>query len=226
MSKQFDESIEINSTPEIVWETLINPDQNKFWYGEFAEGAHPEGDWEVGQTVTFADSNKTGLVSKVIESEKDKAITIEYEGSLENGEVVLDSDEANLWKGLKESYKISQKDGKVVLEISAQVPDDYFGVLSKMWNPALQKIKLLAEKIKSLEDEGFSDIFVCDLPPTDSEEHTHDTHTVHYILDGELSIKDSTGIKLYSKGDVVEFPAGTTHTAMSEGGMMIVGEKK
>lgn len=83
--------------------------------------------------------------------------------------------------------------------------------------------------IKKLEKEGFTDIRVCPIPPRfDSGEHTHDEHTVHVILTGELTITDKNNTKTFYPGDCVEFGAGTTHSAKggAKKGSMIVGVKK
>jgi quercetin dioxygenase-like cupin family protein len=84
------------------------------------------------------------------------------------------------------------------------------------------------EWIEKLKAEGFEDVRVCPLPPLEgTPEHTHDEHTVHIILSGNLEISDSQGIHIYQTGDRVEFPAGTIHKAKSlELGEMIVGVKK
>ncbi len=82
--------------------------------------------------------------------------------------------------------------------------------------------------MEKLKKDGFTDLRVCPLPPNiDTGKHTHEQHTVHIILDGELTIIDNTGRKTYGNGDRVEFPAGTTHKAIgtSGGGSMIVGVK-
>lgn len=85
------------------------------------------------------------------------------------------------------------------------------------------------EIILDLEKQGFSDIRVCPIEPGfDSGEHTHDEHTVHVILSGELTIQDQNGKITFIPGDTVEFPAGTTHKAFgmkNESGSMIVGVK-
>lgn len=83
--------------------------------------------------------------------------------------------------------------------------------------------------IKILEKEGFKDIMVCPIEANfDSREHTHNEHTVHVILSGELTIVDKKGRKTYCPGDRIEFPVGTTHKALggSKKGSMIVGVKK
>lgn len=90
------------------------------------------------------------------------------------------------------------------------------------WNPAWETEQ---EWIKKLEQEGFREIRICPIP-RDAGEHTHDQHTVHVILEGELTIEDQEGTKTFRPGDRVEFPAGTTHKASGTGGSMIVGVKE
>lgn len=84
------------------------------------------------------------------------------------------------------------------------------------------------EIIKQLKKEGFIDLRICPFAAGfDSGEHTHEQHTVHIILDGELIIKDKKKTKIFHKGDRVEFPVGTKHNAKSpRGGSTIVGIKK
>ena len=81
--------------------------------------------------------------------------------------------------------------------------------------------------MEELRAEGFTDLRVCPTPPAGSPEHTHDLHTVHVVLRGELVIEDDGGRRTYLPGDRVEFPANTTHTAGTIGGdgEMIVGVK-
>jgi len=82
------------------------------------------------------------------------------------------------------------------------------------------------EWIQKLEDEGFTEVRVCPIPPElDMPAHTHDVHTVHVILDGELVIADQAGERVFRPGDRVEFPAGTTHRGWGkqDAGRMIVG---
>jgi quercetin dioxygenase-like cupin family protein len=88
--------------------------------------------------------------------------------------------------------------------------------------------KTNAELIKELEQEGYTDVHVCPIPPNrDFPEHTHQEDTVHIITSGELNITDRSGTRTYRPGDRIEFPAGTTHQARgsTDSGKMIVGVK-
>lgn len=83
------------------------------------------------------------------------------------------------------------------------------------------------EWMKKLQDEGVKDLTIVTMEPGVKGEHTHDESTIHVILQGKLTIKDSTGEKIYHPGDYIEFPAGTKHSVIfgSQGLSMIVGTK-
>lgn len=86
----------------------------------------------------------------------------------------------------------------------------------------------IEEWITLLEQEGFTDLRVCPIPPNqDLPEHTHDEHTVHVIIEGDLTIIDKDGTRTFSSGDRVDFPAGTVHKARgsTDDGTMLVGVK-
>jgi quercetin dioxygenase-like cupin family protein len=84
------------------------------------------------------------------------------------------------------------------------------------------------EWTKKLDEEGFSSIEIVTVMPKGTPgPHTHDTETVHVILQGELTITDENGETTYREGDRLDFPAGTTHTATfgKAGCSMIVATK-
>lgn len=87
-----------------------------------------------------------------------------------------------------------------------------------------------AEWIKKLEAEGFTGLtVVTNKADIDFGEHTHDQHTVHVILVGELILTENGGVEKIKPGQQFEIPAGTTHSAKTgpdEVCTMIVGVKK
>lgn len=85
------------------------------------------------------------------------------------------------------------------------------------------------EAMDVLKAEGYENVcFVEQAANTDMGEHTHDEHTVHIILRGELSLMEHGQVDTVHAGDRIEFPAGTTHHAKcgDEGLVMVVGWKK
>lgn len=82
------------------------------------------------------------------------------------------------------------------------------------------------ERIQKLEQEGWQHVSVFRSEPnTVFGMHTHNEHTVHVILEGELVITDLNNMKTIPAGGRVEFSVGTTHSAMAgpEGCVFIVG---
>ena len=70
------------------------------------------------------------------------------------------------------------------------------------------------EWMEKLKAEGYGEIEIHPFEPhAELAEHTHDRHTMQVILEGELTVYDSRGSKLYRVGDRLESPAGTTHHA-------------
>lgn len=84
------------------------------------------------------------------------------------------------------------------------------------------------EAIDKLKAEGYQNVEVINFEPKkDLGHHTHEDQTVHIILKGEVFITDEDGTEVYEKGDRIEFPAGTEHSAAvgTEPFSMVVGHK-
>jgi quercetin dioxygenase-like cupin family protein len=84
------------------------------------------------------------------------------------------------------------------------------------------------EHINQLQQDGWKNVRVLRFEPgKDLGQHTHEEQSVHVILEGEIFVTDEDGTKIYEKGDRIEFPAGTTHSAAvgTESFAMVVGMK-
>ncbi|HYF10213.1 MAG TPA: cupin domain-containing protein [Candidatus Paceibacterota bacterium] len=82
--------------------------------------------------------------------------------------------------------------------------------------------------VAELEREGYTQVAVCaNGPDTDFGEHTHEEHTIHVILEGELTLTDETGSETLKRGQRFEIPAGTKHHAKCgpDGCTFVVGVK-
>lgn len=81
---------------------------------------------------------------------------------------------------------------------------------------------------EQLEKEGYQNIQTVKMGPNDpSVAHLHETASVHIVLVGDLVVTDATGTKIHHRGEKVEFPAGSRHTAKGgpRGIVMLVGQK-
>ncbi|TSC62068.1 MAG: hypothetical protein G01um101448_181 [Parcubacteria group bacterium Gr01-1014_48] len=85
------------------------------------------------------------------------------------------------------------------------------------------------EWIQKLEQEGWQNVSIFRSEPNMVfGMHTHNEHTVHVILLGELIITDQNSMKTIPAGGRIEFPVGTTHSAMAGPGgcVFVLGVRK
>ena len=66
--------IQINATPEKVWETLLTQDSYKKWASAMNEGTYFEGNWEVGSIMKFLDPQNNGMYNLVTETIRFKVL--------------------------------------------------------------------------------------------------------------------------------------------------------
>ena len=111
MLKKLVKSIDINATPEKVWNVLLTDRTYRIWAGEFSEGSHFEGaDWGEGSQVTFKDSSGMGLVAVVTKSVPNKEVEFRYTALYANGQTDTESPEAKEMLQAHESYVLTPID--------------------------------------------------------------------------------------------------------------------
>ncbi|HTF80598.1 MAG TPA: SRPBCC domain-containing protein [Cytophagales bacterium] len=139
-------TIAINATKEQVWDILVQDQHTRAWYAAFSEGTHAVTDWSVGSTVKYIDGSNSGMIAKVVVNRPGEELSVEFQGEVIDGKEVYDSPGAQAIKGGKETYKLSVNEGTTVLYIESDMTEEYFDIMSKSWDKALQIIKELAEK--------------------------------------------------------------------------------
>ena len=138
-------SIVIEATRQKVWHVLVNDTFSRIWYQEFSAGAYAQTDWNINSKVIFADPTRNGLIGKIIDNRKFEALTIEFTGQLVEGVEDYTSQTAQALKGKRESYRIKEQNGAVLLSISADLANVYAEQIEPAWERALLKIKSLSE---------------------------------------------------------------------------------
>ncbi len=147
MLKKLVKSIDINATPEKVWNVLLTDRTYRIWAGEFSEGSHFEGtDWSEGSQVTFKDSSGMGLVAVVTKSVPNEEVEFRYTALYANGQTDTESPEAKEMLQAHESYVLTPIDDMTTrLDVSSEMIEEWFGGLDVQWDKALAKVKALAE---------------------------------------------------------------------------------
>jgi hypothetical protein len=155
MSKVIKDSIEIEHNKEKIWAILLDDATYRVWAEAFCEGSYFEGNVEVGNDVFFLDLEGTGLKCKVKEYETAKKVSYEGVCAIVDDEEAPQEPETKKWKGLQETWSVSSQGKKTTLTIQAEVPDEYYESMTKMWKKALKSIKELCEE----DNAGVPDFF-------------------------------------------------------------------
>ena len=140
-------SIGINAPKEKVWTVLIQEPYNLDWYDEFSPGTRAESDWKPDSRVLFKDSKGNGMVAWIESFIPHSLLSLRYEGGINEGVEDYTSEMAKDMKGGHEIYRLSGVNGKTILSIESDMMEEYFDMMSKAWDLALEKIKAISEKI-------------------------------------------------------------------------------
>lgn len=141
-------SIVINAPKEKVWNTMLDDDTYRIWTEAFAPGCYYKGNWDKGSKMLFLAPSKNGemgVVSRIKENQKNKYISIEHIGIVQDGNEDTQSDEVKKWAGALENYTFNEVNGKTEVLVDMDSADEYKEMFQNMWPNALQKLKELAE---------------------------------------------------------------------------------
>lgn len=137
--------IHVDAPPERVWDVLTGDATYRQWAAEFAEGSYADTDWQEGSLVRFLGPDGTGLLGRVVAGRRPELLDVEYSGVVGGGSVDTASEQAQLWAGTHETYRLVESGGGTHLETSAPMDDAYYEEMTEMWDRALARVKELAE---------------------------------------------------------------------------------
>lgn len=144
-TRPIEKQIDVDAPPERVWEVLTGDATYRRWTAAFAEGSYAETDWLEGSSVRFLGPDGTGLLGRVVASRRPELLDVEYTGVVGGGHDDTGSDEARLWSGTHETYRLTEVGGGTHLSISAPMADPWYDDMVVAWDQALAVVKELAE---------------------------------------------------------------------------------
>lgn len=143
--KKLEYSIEINATPERVWQVITGKDSYEKWAAAFMEGSTFETDWKKGSKALFTDGKGSGMVSEIKESIPGQYLAIHHLGELKNGIEDPTTYQGEEWGDACENYTLKEVDGKTVWIVDMDMNDQYVQYMEDTWPKALSIAKELAE---------------------------------------------------------------------------------
>ena len=149
--KKLNLEIAINTSPENVWDSVVNKTKYNRWTSAFGETSHFEGGWNKGDTIRFLAFNnegqKMGMISEIAESRFPEYISIKHLGNILNGVEDFTSEEVKKWAPSFENYTIERTAGNNTLfKVDMVVPEDYYDMFMQMWPNALTLLKQVSEE--------------------------------------------------------------------------------
>ena len=133
--------IQINATPEKVWETLFTQDSYKKWASAMNEGTYFEGNWEVGSIMKFLDPQNNGMYNLVTENIRFKVLGMKHLGWILKGELCPQN-----WEDSTLNYILEPSENGTLLKGTVNSLDEFVEFFNSKYPQNFEHIKRLAEK--------------------------------------------------------------------------------
>jgi uncharacterized protein YndB with AHSA1/START domain len=138
-------SIEINASPEKVWFALWDDWHFRLWTNIFYEGSYMVTTWKEGGKVHFLSPGGEGMFSLLELNQPCEKMHFRHIGTIKNFEEQPRDEESELWKGSREYYSLSVKDGVTLLHVSVDIPDQFLDFTLETFPKGLAIVKQMAE---------------------------------------------------------------------------------
>lgn len=143
--KTIRKSIALNASKEKVWDVLTQDKYTRDWLSAFSPGSHAISDWQQGSKIVFADDSGYGVIGRIVTHDPYELLSMEYYGVIKDNIEDFESKEAQVYNGTHETYRLTSKDDKTVLDIESDIADDSFDSMSVLWDKAVLRIEKLAQ---------------------------------------------------------------------------------
>jgi uncharacterized protein YndB with AHSA1/START domain len=142
-------SIEIDATPQRVYEMIIGNKTYPIWVSAFSDG-YCEGNWSKGSKMYFLgvgqDGVVAGIISTIEENIPKEFISIKHIGEIKGGVEDFDSDAVKAWLPCYENYRLTQIGNHTRWEVEMDVLDSYESYFDEHWPKAQLGLKKLVEE--------------------------------------------------------------------------------
>lgn len=145
-----------NTTPERLWELIVDPDHYRFWTAVFSEGSDFRGDWSKGSKMRFIADNASGvedgMLSEIVENKWPESLSIHHIGLVVNGAEDYDSPMSKEWTPAYENYRLIKKsEDQCTFLVEQDIPDPHVESLTADWQKAFDA---MAERLTSTDVVG------------------------------------------------------------------------
>jgi len=133
--------IQINASPEKVWEILFTQDSYKKWASAMNEGTYFEGNWEIGSIMKFLDPKNNGMYNLVTENILNKELGMKHLGWILEGELSPQN-----WEDSTLKYILEPTENGTLLKGTVNSLDEFVEFFNSKYPQNFENIKKLAEE--------------------------------------------------------------------------------
>ncbi|MFN7161189.1 MAG: SRPBCC domain-containing protein [Candidatus Gracilibacteria bacterium] len=138
-------SIQINASKEKVWDVLWSDKSFRDWANIIDEGTYIDGDLQEGKEVNVMSASGYGVTVKVEKLTPYQFLLFKQVADIKVGKDGAVEKREKEWEGGSESYELKEKEGKVELIITEDVPENLVEYFDEKLPEVLERIKVLAE---------------------------------------------------------------------------------
>ncbi|UWX61421.1 SRPBCC domain-containing protein [Chryseobacterium oranimense] len=138
--------IEINASPQKVWDVLWNSGTYAEWTRFFGSGSEMKSDWKVGGKTYFLNGEGEGMVSTIDSLDEPHQIIFKHLGMVDKeGNEDTKSKEVMEWSGCFEKYILIDLEGKTKLHAEVQTEKEWEEHMNTGFTKGLEIVKNLSE---------------------------------------------------------------------------------
>jgi len=143
--KRLEFNIEINATPEKVWQILWNDTTYREWTTIFCEGSYAVSNWNEGDSIHFLTPSGEGMFSIIDKRIENKFMAFKHFGEIKDFKEMPIDEATQEWIGAMEIYELTANGSTTVLNVKMDIIEKYEDYFNTTLPNALEKIKQLSE---------------------------------------------------------------------------------
>lgn len=137
-------NIEVNTTPEKLWQKLWDKKSYSEWTEPFCPGTYFDGELKQGNRIHFLSPSGEGMYSDVAYLQENTFMLFSHIGVMQDKKELPVDAETEKWTGCFESYKLIPSGDKTLLKVEVDTIDKYVDYMKSTFPKALEKLKSLS----------------------------------------------------------------------------------
>jgi hypothetical protein len=138
--------ININASPETVWQYLWQLENYKIWTNPFCEGSYYKTDsFTEGSKIHLLTPSGEGMYSILDRIDENHFMAFKHLGDIKNFEEIPLANESKNWSGAMETYTLNKIDSGTELTVNVDTIEKYIDFMNTTFPLALNELKRISE---------------------------------------------------------------------------------